>query len=128
MQRPICLVEDSPPIRKLMEILLTRAGFTVVSFENGRDAIEWLQQHGHPLALLCDLILPDIHGVEVLYALRALPGGEHIPAIAVTGLAQEREQQYYLQSGFDAYIVKPISTTTFAAEVKQVIERKSVVA
>ncbi len=127
MQQPICLVEDSPPIRKLMEILLTKAGFSVVSFERGSEAIEWLRQ-ARPLALICDLILPDTHGIEVLRALRALPGGEHVPAIAVTGLSQESEQRYYLQSGFDRYIVKPISTTTFAEEIRQVIERKYVAA
>ncbi|MCS7169248.1 MAG: response regulator [Candidatus Kapabacteria bacterium] len=122
-RRPICVVEDGLPIRRLMEVLLTKAGYKVVAFEQGREAIEWLQ-HNRPLAVLSDLILPDVNGVEVLRAVRVQPGGGEIPVIAVTGLAQESDQQYYLQQGFDAYIVKPLSTATFAHEVRRAIERK----
>lgn len=125
-ERPICIVEDSPPVRNLMEVLLAREGFSVVSFGRGEEVIDWLRHH-RPLALLCDLVLPDIHGVEILRVLRSLPEGNKIPAIAVTGLSQESERQHYLQMGFDAYIVKPLSVATFAPEVQRVIKRKQAV-
>ncbi|GBD07555.1 Phosphate regulon transcriptional regulatory protein PhoB [bacterium HR21] len=122
-QLQICIVEDSPPIRRLMEVLLTKAGFAVVSFERVDEAIRWLQEH-RPLAVLCDLILPDGNGIDVLRAVRAQPGGEQIPVVAVTGLAQEKDQEYYLHHGFDAYLIKPLSTVTFAAQVREILERK----
>jgi CheY-like chemotaxis protein len=120
---PVCVVEDSPPIRKLMEVLLTRAGFSVVSFSGVADAVAWLQQH-RPAAVLCDLVLPDGNGADVLRVVRALPEGERIPVIAVTGLAQESDREHYLRAGFDAYIVKPLSTATFAYEVQRIMEQK----
>lgn len=69
---PVCVVEDSPPIRKLMEVLLTRAGFSVVSFSGVADAVAWLQQH-RPAAVLCDLVLPDGNGADVLRVVRPCP-------------------------------------------------------
>jgi CheY-like chemotaxis protein len=120
---PICVIEDGAPIRKLIEVLLRKAGYEVVSFEQGRHAIEWLREN--PVqAVLCDLILPDLNGVEVLRFVRSLPAGESIPVIAVTGLAEERDRNLYLSAGFDAYITKPISTATFAETVRQCIHEK----
>jgi CheY-like chemotaxis protein len=96
---PICVIEDGAPIRKLIEVLLRKAGYEVVSFEQGRHAIEWLREN--PVqAVLCDLILPDLNGVEVLRFVRSLPAGEGIPVIAVTGLAEERDRDLYLSAGF----------------------------
>lgn len=122
-EQVVCIVEDSPPIRKLLEVLLSKEGFRPVGFERVADALAWLKAE-RPVAVVCDLILPDGNGADVLRAVRALPHGEHIPVIAVTGLAQEGERQRYLEQGFDAYIVKPISTATFAHEVRRIIERK----
>ncbi|MCS7177364.1 MAG: response regulator [Candidatus Kapabacteria bacterium] len=118
-----CVVEDSPPTRKLIEVLLTKAGFLVVAFGRIGEALQWLAQH-RPVVVLSDLILPDGHGVEIVKAVRSLPNGWDIPVIAVTGLTQESDRQRYLQQGFDAYIVKPLSTTTFAYEVQQIVEQR----
>ncbi len=121
---PICIVEDSPPIRRLMEVLLTKAGFSVVSFSGVGEAQAWLEEH-RPLAVVCDLMLPDGDGLDILRTVRIQPWGEHVPVVAVTGLAHEKDQEYYLQQGFDAYIIKPLSTLTFAAQIKEILARKA---
>ena len=65
----ICVIEDNISIRKLYGILLQKAGFDVVEFEEGEPALDWLEKN-RPVLVICDDILPDATGKEILKRLR----------------------------------------------------------
>lgn len=116
----ICVIEDNLSIRKLYSILLIKAGFEVIEFDEGLQAVEWIAKKS-PLAVICDDGLPDTNGTEVLNKIRQLSHGKKMPVVAVTGFAQESDRERYLQSGFNGYIAKPINTSTFVEQIREII-------
>jgi two-component system cell cycle response regulator DivK len=116
----ICVIEDNLSIRKLYGILLKKAGFNVVEFEEGEPAVEWLENN-HPLLVICDDILPDLTGTEILKKFRTFPHGNDTPVIAITGHAHASDRERYLEHGFDDYIAKPINTATFVEQIRRII-------
>lgn len=119
----ICIIEDVKPIRKLLSTILEKHHFKTIEFSDGKTSIEWLQNNT-PLAIVMDILLPDINGTEILTLVRQMPGGNAVPIIAVTGFAQASDRDKYLEMGFDSYIAKPINTTTFPDEITAVINAK----
>jgi CheY-like chemotaxis protein len=122
-QQIVCIIEDNSSVRKLYSVLLQKNNFTVVEFAEGNSAIEWLTTH-KPTAVLCDDLLPDIMGKEILAAIRQLPIGKKLPVIAITGFAHSADLERYFSMGFDGYITKPINTTSFIDEIRRVINSK----
>lgn len=123
MDNTICIIEDNTPIRKLFSTLLKRDGFQVVDFGDGATALAWLNDN-MPNVMLCDILLPDMNGSDILSFVRQKTGGDKIPIIAATGFAKINDREKYLDMGFDGYISKPINTATFVQEVKDYIEAK----
>lgn len=119
----ICVIEDMAPIRKLIKTILEKAGFRVADFPNGKSFLDWIKEN-EPIAVIVDILLPDINGTELLQHIRNLKNGNHIAIIAVTGFAQTSDKEKYLQLGFDAYMAKPINTLTFPDEIKLLIKQK----
>lgn len=120
----ICIIEDNKPIRKLFSTLLKKANFEIVDFPDGKTAVEWISSNNMPVAFILDILLPDQSGMDILNIIRQKPNGVSVPIIAVTGFATANDRQKYLDLGFDHYIPKPINTTTFVEEVKNVINTK----
>lgn len=84
----ILLVEDSRFLRIAMERALARAGYKVVSAEDGLQAIE-LAGKERPNLILLDMLLPKMGGQEVLAALKGNPATAGIAVVACTGLSQK---------------------------------------
>ena len=78
----VLVVEDDPTIAQLLLIML-RDDFRPVIAETGREALE-LARSERPAAITLDLMLPDLHGRDVLATLRADPGTAQIPVIVVS--------------------------------------------
>lgn len=116
----ISIIEDNVPIRKLFKTLLTKGGFKVVDFPDGKSAFEWLKEN-KVNALIMDILLPDINGTELIKMVRDLPQHENIPIIAITGFATSADRQKFLDIGFSAYIPKPVNVATFVEDVKSII-------
>ena len=104
----------------LYTILLKKGGFDVIEFEEGETALGWLEKNT-PVLVICDDILPDATGTEVLKKFRQFPHGMDIPVIAITGHAHASDRERYLEHGFDDYIAKPINTATFVEQVRRII-------
>ena len=84
----ILLVEDSKFLRMATERALARAGYTVVTADDGPRAIE-LARAKRPNVILLDMLLPGMTGPDVLKALKNDAGTASIPVIAFTGLSQK---------------------------------------
>lgn len=104
----ILVVEDHPINRKMVIEILQRKGFSVVSAENGTQAVQLLEQNYFDLILM-DVQMPIMDGYQATQEIRSLEyGGTHTPVIAMTAFAREEDRKRCLDAGMDDYLSKPI--------------------
>jgi ATP-binding cassette subfamily B protein len=101
---------------------------------SGAEALDWLSRTGTnqwPQLLLCDIVLADEDGYEVLSRLRMLeverklPPQQRVPAIALTGYAEREDRLRAQQAGFQAQLSKPVSPELLIAEIRRLTARLS---
>jgi len=122
--KPVCVIEDNIPVRKLFCTLLKKDGFDTVDFHDGNSAGKWLTDN-EVSGIIMDILLPDLNGTELISIIRKIPHCKDVPIIAVTGFAQPNDREKFLELGFDSYIAKPVSTSSFVDDVKVVFEAKN---
>ena len=108
MAHKILVVDDEPPIVRLMEFILARQGHEMIVAVNGQEALEKVRAHRPDLVLL-DIMMPRVDGYEVARTLRADPEFADIPVIMLSAKAQEEDIQKGLNVGVNEYITKPFS-------------------
>ncbi len=121
----VLVVEDEPAIADLERLYLTRDGFTVSVETDGRAAVDAVRRQ-RPVAVVLDVGLPGMDGLEVLRALRA--AGDGTPVLMVTARDDEVERVLGLELGADDYITKPFSPRELVARVRTVLRRGPVAA
>jgi CheY-like chemotaxis protein len=104
----ILVVEDNPDAADSLASLLELVGHTVAVANDGESALRQVTKQ-QPDALLLDLGLPGIDGLEVARRIRAMPDGHRPVIIAMTGWGQEDDFARTRQAGFDDHLVKPIA-------------------
>jgi DNA-binding response OmpR family regulator len=124
MGQKILVAEDQQHVRRLIEFKLGNAGYTVVSVEDGRSALEKAREMKPDLILL-DVMMPLMTGFEVLSALKQCDETKNIPILMVTAQSNEDEVLKGLEMGAEDYITKPFSPNELAARVKTVLMRKA---
>ena len=90
MKATLLLVEDSKLLRVANARVLTKAGYNVISAEDGEKALG-LAQECLPDLILLDMLLPKLGGPQVLEALKKNPTTAHIPVIVLSSLSQSNE-------------------------------------
>jgi len=100
----ILLVEDSRPIRRENESALHRAGYEVITAEDGQSALAAAHKHKPDLILL-DMILPKLSGPEVLRQLKKEPDTAPIPVVVLSSLS-EKNRQKLMEEGAEDYLEK----------------------
>ena len=103
----ILLVEDEEPVRRLAERSFIRRGWKVLAAESGEAALALLDQHKGPVAaMVTDMVMPGMDGAKLLKAVRARPGLANLPAVLVSGYAEEVLRRE-LESAETAFVPKP---------------------
>jgi PAS domain S-box-containing protein len=111
--RTLLYVEDNPANLKVVEQLIARRpDMRLLSAVNGNLGIE-LARDNQPEVILMDINLPGISGIEALKILREDPATAHIPVVALSANAMQRDIDKGLQAGFFWYLTKPIRVTEF---------------
>ncbi len=118
--KPICIIEDNTPNRKLFALLLKKSGYEVFDFENGRSALDWLKSNT-AIGIIMDILLPDMNGTELIQYIREIPDYKQKKIIAITGFAGSNDRDKFLKAGFDGYISKPVNTSTFVPDVESIL-------
>lgn len=113
----IMLVEDNPLMEQVICRFLTSQGCTVIVANNAKGAVELASQHRCDL-LLIDLLLPDQEGTDLLRTLRCQPGYATCPAIAMSGMGEEK-RSWSREAGFSDYITKPIDLDDLLSTVRR---------
>jgi signal transduction histidine kinase len=114
----ILLVEDNPDIRETLRDLLELHGHRVEEASDGRAAVELVLSQ-HPQVALVDIGLPELDGYQVAELVRASAGGASTRLIALTGYGHPEDRKRALAAGFDAHLVKPVSSE----DLSQVLKR-----
>lgn len=102
----ILVVEDDPEINRLVGAYVELAHFDYVSALTGGDALAQVRKHP-PLAIVLDLMLPDVSGLELCRQLKADASTRKIPIIILTALDTEDTKAQGFRSGASAYLTKP---------------------
>ncbi len=105
----ILLIEDEFPIRTNLEEVLTEEGFQVISAADGKEGIALAQSH-LPDLIICDIMMPEMDGYQVLSYLQSQPATVNIPLIFLTAKAERQDQRAAMELGADDYITKPCSS------------------
>lgn len=120
----VLVIEDEPDIIELLQYNLEREGFQVFSARDGESGVSEAQKR-KPSAILLDLMLPRVDGLEVCRQLRSLPGTRDIPLLMVTAKGEETDVVLGLELGADDYITKPFSPKEVVARIRAVLRRAS---
>jgi DNA-binding response OmpR family regulator len=118
----VLVVEDEPAIAELVALYLRRDGFGV-HLESSGDAALAAVRSLSPVAVVLDVGLPGMNGIEVCRALRA--AGDWTPVLFVTARDDEVDRLLGLELGADDYITKPFSPRELALRVRTVLRRSS---
>ena len=104
MKTNVLLVEDSKFLKITAERLLTKAGFNVVTAQDGEEALRMVRAAA-PDVVLLDMLLPKLGGQQVLLALKQDPITAGIPVIILSSLSQQNEEKLK-KAGATAYFEK----------------------
>lgn len=118
----ILIVDDEEDLLRLVSYNLTRAGFELITADNGKAALK-LAQSELPDLLILDLMLPDLSGVHVCQRLKKDPATQGIPIIMLTARSSETDRIKGFEAGADDYVVKPFSPRELVLRVKALLAR-----
>jgi DNA-binding response OmpR family regulator len=118
--KTIAIIEDD---LDMLEQIKTEVGvyFNVVGYTNGKNGIEGLMNQS-PSLLICDVMLPDTNGYDIVKQIRANDALKQIPVIMLTALDDEKHQIKGYEAGADDYMVKPCNYRILMARVIQLIK------
>jgi len=110
----ILVIEDSAPIRRLVEICLREVGPTIITAADGPSGLQAAVANP-PALIILDIGLPGMHGWDVLAEVRDQPGGDQIPVLILTAHANEEDRFKAGTDGADAFMTKPFDPTDLVA-------------
>jgi len=120
----VLIVEDNAKNLKLVRDVLQFHGYTTLEAESGEAGIE-LARAQRPALILMDVQLPGMDGRAAVKVLKADPGTQHIPVIALTAFAMKGDQESLLAEGFDGYLSKPVNIKELPKVVESHVRRQS---
>ena len=115
----VLVVDDDPRILKTLEINLRARGFEVVLARTGEDALKLAARH-HPDAVILDLGLPQLDGLDVV---RGLRGWTSVPIVVLSGRGSETAKVEALDLGADDYLTKPFGMDELFARLRAALRR-----
>ncbi|MCA9797780.1 MAG: response regulator, partial [Candidatus Eremiobacteraeota bacterium] len=120
----LLVVEDNKLNRRLIGILLERMGYTVTMAHDGRAGVA-AAADGAYAAIIMDLAMPELDGLEATRAIRAMErerGAQRTPIIAMTAHAASGDREVCLAAGMDGYVSKPLRRPALLAEMQHVLQ------
>ena len=116
----ILVVDDEPPIRKLLRMGLASQGYEVLEASNGKIALELLAKN--PSLVILDLGLPDIDGLELLRRIRHRE--DNLPVVVLSSRGDEAGKVEALDLGADDYVTKPFGMEELFARMRAALRHQ----
>ena len=121
LKNRVLVIDDEPPMRKLLRTGLSTQGFDITDATNGRTALEALARE-EPDLIILDLGLPDISGHELLRRIREKH--EHVPVLVLSSREDERGKVEALDLGADDYVTKPFGMNELIARMRAALRHR----
>ncbi len=116
----VLVVDDEPPIRKLLRMGLGAEGYQVLDAPNGKAALEQISEK--PDLVILDLGLPDARGLDLLRTLRER--NDAVPIVVLSSRSDETAKVEALDSGADDYVTKPFGMAELLARIRAALRHK----
>jgi two-component system, OmpR family, KDP operon response regulator KdpE len=116
----VLVVDDDPPIRKLLRMGLETQGYQTMDASNAKSALELMS--GRPDLVILDLGLPDMQGLELLSQIRA--AREDLPIVVLSSRGDEVAKLAALDQGADDYVTKPFGMEELLARIRAALRHQ----
>ena len=120
--KTVLVIEDEPEMRRNIARLLKLEGYQAVVAENGAAGLARAKE-SRPDLILCDVMMPEMDGHEVLRVLRADAGLRSVPFIFLTAKGEKSDQRGGMNLGADDYLTKPVENEDLVAAVAARLQR-----
>ncbi|PKV48335.1 two-component system alkaline phosphatase synthesis response regulator PhoP [Aquimarina sp. MAR_2010_214] len=118
----ILLVDDEPDILEIVGYNLTAEGYTVLTAENGVEAVK-VAKKKKPHLIILDVMMPEMDGIEACEHIRKLPDLQNTIITFLTARGEDYSQVAGFDAGADDYITKPIRPKVLVSKVKALLRR-----
>jgi two-component system KDP operon response regulator KdpE len=118
-RKDILVIDDEVQIRRLLRLTLEAAGYSVRESDTGRGGLDDVVRRA-PDAVVLDMGLPDLGGLDVLRQLREW---SRVPVLVLTVLAAETDKVAALDAGADDYLTKPFGSAELTARLRAILRR-----
>ncbi|WP_088345736.1 MULTISPECIES: response regulator transcription factor [Rhodomicrobium] len=116
----VLVVDDEPPIRKLLQVGLGTQGYQILDAADGAAALAMMD--ARPDLILLDLGLPDMAGLDLLQRMRAK--AKHVPILILSSRGDEKAKIEALDLGADDYVTKPFSMNELFARIRAALRHQ----
>ena len=116
----VLVVDDEPPIRKLLRMGLETQGYQTMDASNAKTALELMSDK--PDLVILDLGLPDMQGLELLRQIRA--AREDLPVVVLSSRGDEVAKVAALDQGADDYVTKPFGMEELLARIRAALRHQ----
>lgn len=120
----LLLIDDDPNLILLVKDYLEFRGYEVVTAENGREALEVLEQD-IPDMIICDVMMPEMDGYSLVKHVREDPRTNWVPVLFLSAKGQSQDRVKGLSTGADVYMVKPFEPEELVAQVESSLKQAS---
>jgi two-component system, OmpR family, response regulator MprA len=117
----VLVVDDEPAVRDSLRLALELEGYQVELAEDGESALDRLENGGQPDAVILDVLMPGIDGLEVCRRLREQ--GNEVPILMLTARAEVDSRVAGLDAGADDYLPKPFALAELLARLRALMRR-----
>lgn len=117
----VLIADDELRLRKVIALYMSKCGYEIIEAGNGETAIG-LAKENKPDAIVLDVMMPGMTGIEATKKIRELPEFADTPIILLTANASEDDIKIGLASGANKYITKPFSPKELVESIDSLIE------
>ena len=118
VKRSALVVDDVADVTEMLAVLLTHAGYDVVTAASARAALEAARARQFDV-VISDIGMPEMNGYQLARELRTVPGYETVPMVAVTGYSMFDDKERSTNAGFNAHMTKPIDPRALIDLIEQ---------
>ena len=123
-QKLLLLIDDDPNLILLVKDYLEFRGYEVITAENGREALEVLEQD-IPDMIICDVMMPEMDGYSFVKHVRDNPKTNWMPVLFLSAKGQSQDRVTGLNTGADVYMVKPFEPDELVAQIEASLKQSS---
>jgi two-component system cell cycle response regulator DivK len=120
----VLYIEDNPDNRLLVKRVLLAEDYDLLEAGDAREALDVLKRT-RPDLILMDINMPDMDGYSLTAQIKAMPGFERVPILALTANVMRGDKEKTLEAGCDGYIQKPIDIDLLTREIEKYIVRRT---